>query len=155
MAARCTSQSRSEEEDFSSDSDDSSSDNEVDRLARLADEILQQSDDDEEQEFARFKFEMPDDVTFQLAHPPVWQVDDDYVDDQPQAGLRVNIPPNSKSIDIFNLFFDDVLFQQIVDWTQMQMQPKSILKTQRNTRGMDGHYYRRDLFFRNHVDYHE
>ena len=64
MAARYAGQSSSEEEDFPSDSDDSSSDNEVDRLARLADEIFEESDDDEEQEFAGFEFEMPDDVTF-------------------------------------------------------------------------------------------
>ena len=74
-------------------------------MARLADEIFEESDDNEEQEFAGFKFEVPEDVTFQLGRPPVWQVDDDYVDDQPQAGLRVNIPPNSKPIDIFNLIF--------------------------------------------------
>ena len=91
MAARYADQSSSEEEDFPSDSDDSSSDNEVDRLARLADEIFEESDDDEEQELA---------VTFQLGRPPVRQVDDDYVDDQPQAGLHVNIPPHSKPIDI-------------------------------------------------------
>ena len=117
MVACYAGQSSSEEEDFPSDSDDSSSDNEVDRLARLADEIFEESDDDEEQEFAGFEFEMPDDVTFQLGHPPVRQVDDDYVDDQTQAGPHVNIPPHSKPIDIFTLFFDDVLFQQIMDWT--------------------------------------
>ena len=125
MAARYAGQSSSEEEDFPSDSDDSSSDNEVDRLARLAEEIFEESDDDEEQEFAGFEFEMPDDVTFQLGRPPVQQVDDDYVDDQPQAGPHVNIPPHSKPIDIFNLFFDDVLFQQIVDWTNANAAKKS------------------------------
>ena len=51
---------------------------------------------------------------FQLGHPPVQQVDDDYMDDQPQAGPHVNIPPNSKPMDIFNLFLD-VLFQQILN----------------------------------------
>ena len=111
MVARNASQWSSEEEDFSSDAEDSSSDNEVDRLARLADGIFEESDDVEEQEFAGFKFEMPDDVTFQLGPPPVQQVDDDYGDGQPQVGPRVNIPPNSKPIDILNLFFDDVLFQ--------------------------------------------
>ena len=44
--------------------DDSFSDNEAERLARLADEIFEESDDDEEQEFARFELEMPDNVMF-------------------------------------------------------------------------------------------
>ena len=38
------------------------------------------------------------------------------MDDQPQAGPHVNIPPNSKPMVIFNLFLD-VLFQQILNWT--------------------------------------
>ena len=154
MAVRYTGQSSSEEEDFPSDSDDSSSDNEVDRLARLADEIFEESDDDEEQEFAGFEFEMPDDVTFQLGRPPVRQVDDDYVDDQPQAGPHVNIPPHSKPIDIFNLFFDDVLFQQIVDWTNTNAAKKHTENPEKQGE-MDGHHYRRDPCFHSHVDYHE
>ena len=112
--------SDSEDPSFSgSDHDDSSSENEVDRFERLAERIFDDSDDDDDQNFSGFPYEMPGPLTLYnvVGRHPVRELDGDYVDDQPHPGPQINLDANAKPIDLFNLSFDNIILQQIVNWT--------------------------------------
>ena len=74
-------------------------------------------DDDYDQKFAGFPYEMPGLIDFVVGHNPVREFDGDYIDDQPQPGPQINLDANAKPIDLFSLFFNNTILQQIVNWT--------------------------------------
>ena len=117
MANRVSDDSDSDDGNFSLDSDYSSAESEVDRLERLAGEIFGDSDTDDDEEFAGFEFEMPENIAFQVGRHPVRTLDEFYVNNQPDAGPQVNIDNNAKPVDLFNIYFDDDILQQIVTFT--------------------------------------
>ena len=107
----------SDDDNFSLNSDDLSAESEVDRLERLAGEIFGDSDTDDEEDFAGFEFKMPDYIGFQVGRHPVQTLDKFCVNNQPDAGPQINIKNNAKSVDLFNIYFDDNILQQIVTFT--------------------------------------
>ena len=116
MANRVSNDGDSDDDNFSLNSDDLSAESEVERLERLAGEIFGDSDTDDE-DFAGFEFEMADNIAFQVGRHPVRTLDELYVNNQPDAGPQVNIEKNAKPVDLFNIYFDDNILQQIVTFT--------------------------------------
>ena len=60
---------------------------------------------------------MPDNIAFQVGRHPIQTLHEFYVNNQPDAGPQVNIENNAKPVDLFNIYFDDNILQQITTFT--------------------------------------
>ena len=94
-------------------------------LGEFADEFVQDylnvfgddSEEEEENEFEGFRFEMPEEMEWTPRGQPTQSADPDRRPDV-RSGPQIDLDANWKAIDFFQLYFTDELLKKIVDWTE-------------------------------------
>ena len=81
-------------------------------------------EDDDEEEFIEFSFEMPEVKWTVRASVRLQSADPEAMQDRPKPAQAIDLPVDAKPVDFFQLLFSDELLLKIMNWTIQNAEKK-------------------------------